>query len=38
MKIAEDEMKRAGEYDYIVVNDVLDDAVDEVIKIVKKSK
>lgn len=38
MKIAEDEMKRAGEYDYIVVNDVLEDAVDEVIKIVKKSK
>lgn len=38
MRIAEDEMKRANEYDYIVVNDVLGDAVNEVIKIVKKSK
>ncbi len=38
MKIAEDEMKHSSEYDYIVVNDVLGDAVDEVIKIVNKSK
>ena len=35
LKIAEDEMERAVEYDYIVINDDLDDAVDALISIVK---
>ncbi|MGN1442291.1 MAG: guanylate kinase [Acutalibacteraceae bacterium] len=33
--IAEDEIRRAVEYDYIVINDDLDDAVDALISIVK---
>ncbi len=32
------EIKRAKEYDYIVVNDVLSDAVDDVISIIRASK
>ena len=35
LQIAEDEMERAVEYDYIVINDDLDDAVDALISIVK---
>lgn len=37
LKIAKKEMKRADEYDFIVINDVLEDAVNEVLSIVKKS-
>lgn len=37
LRIAEDEMKRSDEYDYVVINDSLDDAVEEVISIIQKS-
>lgn len=37
LKIAEEEMKRADEYDYIVINDTLEDAVEQVLSIVQKS-
>jgi len=37
LKIAKEEMKRADEYDFIVINDTLEDAVEEVLSIVKKS-
>ena len=30
-------MKRADEYDFVVVNDVLEDAVEEVLSIVKSA-
>ena len=30
-------MKHADEYDFIVINDVLEDAVEEVLSIVRKS-
>lgn len=37
LRIAEEEMKHADEYDFIVINDVLEDAVEEVLSIVRKS-
>lgn len=37
LRIAEEEMKRADEYDFVVVNDVLEDAVEEVLSIVKSA-
>lgn len=38
MLIAESEISRACEYDYIVINDDLDDAVDELLKIINGQK
>ena len=38
MNIAKEEMKHACEYDYIVVNNVLEDAVDDVMAIIRASK
>ncbi|MCQ2463810.1 MAG: guanylate kinase [Clostridia bacterium] len=38
MTIAREEIKRAVEYDYIIVNDLLDDAVNSVISIVEAQK
>ena len=35
LSIAEDEIKKAGEYDYIVVNDVLDEAISNIMSIIK---
>ncbi len=35
MSIAKTELERANEYDYIVENDVLDDAVDDVLAIIR---
>ena len=37
LHIAEEEMRRADEYDFVVVNDVLEDAVEEVLSIVKSA-
>lgn len=38
IKTAEEELKCKNEYDYIVVNDVLDDAVAEIERIIKSEK
>lgn len=38
LEIALEELKRAGEYDYIIENDVLENAVDELICIIKAER
>ena len=38
MAIARDELACAGDYDYIVINDVLEDAVSDVLAIIRASK
>ena len=38
MKNAKEELSHAGEYDYVIVNDIVEDAVSEFIKIVKKHR
>lgn len=38
LSIAREEMKRSDDYDFVVVNDVLEDAVQDVLSIVKKSR
>lgn len=38
LKIAETEIKRAQEYDYIIVNDDLDEAVEDVLSIIRAEK
>ncbi|MBQ5968888.1 MAG: guanylate kinase [Clostridia bacterium] len=38
MEIAKKELRHACEYDYIVVNDALEDAVDDVLAIIRASK
>lgn len=35
LNIAKDEIKKAYEYDYVVVNDILDEAIDNIMSIVK---
>lgn len=37
LRIAQEEMKHADEYDYVVVNDVLEDTIEKVISIVNKA-
>lgn len=36
LEIAKEEMKHQNEFDYVVVNDVLETAIDEIAKIIKK--
>lgn len=38
LKAAKDEIERAGEYDYIVVNDVLSEAVSDIATIIKSER
>ena len=38
LEIAKDELARADEFDYIVENDVLDEAVEDIITIIKAEK
>lgn len=38
LKIAIDELRRAEEYDYIVVNDVLEDAINDIMSIIRANQ
>ena len=38
LEIAKQELSRAGEYDYIIENDVLDDAVEDLISIIRAER
>ena len=38
LKVAEHEMSRAGSYDYVVVNDNIDQAVEDILSIIKAAK